>query len=217
MPRDMERFHAYLAKVKNGPEGEIFAPIIAANPMAKPHMLAYADALLALDADRVLADACAEAERRLAKSPLATKVSLTPVDDVGGAWSDRSLVDFEMRFGSKRPKKDYGYVTAVVYASETPAAAMVRERVLAAIYRAAWSARFGYPEKVRDLLAREGIFAGPSSGAILSVAARVAATLDSGTIVALLPDGGWKYLSTGTYSRPLDDMEHELEGGVAWW
>ena len=69
----------------------------------------------------------------------------------------------------------------------------------------------------RELAAREGIFAGPSSGAILSVAQRVAREMDSGTIVALLPDGGWKYLSVGAYSRPLDDMEAELEGGVSWW
>jgi [CysO sulfur-carrier protein]-thiocarboxylate-dependent cysteine synthase len=69
----------------------------------------------------------------------------------------------------------------------------------------------------RELLAREGIFAGPSSGAILLVAARVAGEMESGTIVALLPDGGWKYLSAGAYSTPLDDLEDELEGGVAWW
>jgi [CysO sulfur-carrier protein]-thiocarboxylate-dependent cysteine synthase len=72
-------------------------------------------------------------------------------------------------------------------------------------------------ETARELLEREGVLAGPSSGAILAVAARVARTMDRGTIVGLLPDGGWKYLSTGTYSRPLDEMEDELEGGVAWW
>ncbi len=69
----------------------------------------------------------------------------------------------------------------------------------------------------RELLAREGIFAGPSSGAILLVAARVAKEMDVGAIVALLPDGGWKYLSAGAYSTPLDDLEDALEGGVAWW
>jgi len=69
----------------------------------------------------------------------------------------------------------------------------------------------------RELLEKEGIFAGPSSGAILAVAARVARTMDHGTIVALLPDGGWKYLSAGTYSRPLDELEDALEGGVSWW
>jgi len=72
-------------------------------------------------------------------------------------------------------------------------------------------------ETSRELLEREGVLAGPSSGAILWVAAKVAEQMASGTIVALLPDGGWKYLSTGTYSRPLDDMEDELEGGVSWW
>jgi hypothetical protein len=53
--------------------------------------------------------------------------------------------------------------------------------------------------------------------AVLAVAARVAGTMERGTIVALLPDGGWKYLSAGTYSEPLDDLEDALEGGVSWW
>jgi cysteine synthase len=70
---------------------------------------------------------------------------------------------------------------------------------------------------LRDLVYREGIFAGPSSGAVLVAAAREARTMDAGTIVALLPDGGWNYLSAGTYSRDLDEMEPDLEGGVNWW
>jgi cysteine synthase len=70
---------------------------------------------------------------------------------------------------------------------------------------------------LRELVAREGIFAGPSCGAVLVAAARVAAKMDRGTIVALLPDGGWKYLSVGTFSRDLDEMEADLEGGVSWW
>jgi [CysO sulfur-carrier protein]-thiocarboxylate-dependent cysteine synthase len=70
---------------------------------------------------------------------------------------------------------------------------------------------------LRELVAREGIFAGPSCGAVLVAAARVAEGMDSGTIVALLPDGGWKYLSVGTFSRDLDEMEADLEGGVNWW
>ena len=64
---------------------------------------------------------------------------------------------------------------------------------------------------------KEGIFAGPSSGAVLVAAARVARSLGRGSIVALLPDGGWKYLSAGTYTRDLDEMEDDLEGGVNWW
>ncbi len=70
---------------------------------------------------------------------------------------------------------------------------------------------------VRELIATEGIFAGPSSGAVLVAAARVAREMEAGTIVGILPDGGWKYLSVGTYARDLDDMEADLEGGVNWW
>ncbi len=70
---------------------------------------------------------------------------------------------------------------------------------------------------LRELVFREGIFAGPSCGAVMVAAARVATEMESGTIVALLPDGGWKYLSAGTFSTNLDEMEEALEGGVNWW
>jgi [CysO sulfur-carrier protein]-thiocarboxylate-dependent cysteine synthase len=40
-----------------------------------------------------------------------------------------------------------------------------------------------------------GIFAGPSSGAVLEAALRIAATMEKGKIVVILADGGWKYLS----------------------
>jgi cysteine synthase B len=70
---------------------------------------------------------------------------------------------------------------------------------------------------LRDLVEKEGIFGGPSCGAVLVAAAREAQRMESGTIVALLPDGGWKYLSAGTFDRDLDEMEDDLEGGVSWW
>ena len=70
---------------------------------------------------------------------------------------------------------------------------------------------------LRDLVAKEGVFAGPSSGAVLVAAAREAQRMSDGTIVALLPDAGWKYLSAGTFDVALDDMEDALEGGVSWW
>jgi [CysO sulfur-carrier protein]-thiocarboxylate-dependent cysteine synthase len=70
---------------------------------------------------------------------------------------------------------------------------------------------------LRELVFREGIFAGPSCGAVLVAAAREAQEMESGTIVALLPDGGWKYLSAGTFSANLDEMQEALEGGVNWW
>lgn len=56
-------------------------------------------------------------------------------------------------------------------------------------------------EATRRLVTEEGIFAGVSTGASLAVALRVADRLPDGArIVAMSPDGGWKYLSTGAYA-----------------
>jgi cysteine synthase len=59
-------------------------------------------------------------------------------------------------------------------------------------------------EWVRRLLEDAGVFAGISSGAAVAGAVKMAATMESGTIVALLPDGGWKYLSSGAWTDDID-------------
>jgi cysteine synthase B len=69
---------------------------------------------------------------------------------------------------------------------------------------------------VRRLLREEGIFAGLSSGATLHVALRAADEMQEGSVVVLLADGGWKYLSTGIYDRDLDALQDELERSLLW-
>ncbi|HYI22814.1 MAG TPA: cysteine synthase family protein, partial [Candidatus Limnocylindrales bacterium] len=64
-------------------------------------------------------------------------------------------------------------------------------------------------EALRSLTTTEGIFAGVSSGGVLAVATRIAQQMESGTIVALLADGGWKYLSEDVWSRDLQDESVE--------
>jgi cysteine synthase B len=59
-------------------------------------------------------------------------------------------------------------------------------------------------EYTRRLLDECGVFAGISSGAAVAGAVKTASTMDEGTIVVLLPDGGWKYLSSGAWTDPLD-------------
>jgi cysteine synthase B len=56
-------------------------------------------------------------------------------------------------------------------------------------------------------LADVGIFAGISSGAILAGAVKTAKTLDSGVIVTVCCDAGWKYLSTGAWTDDIDVVE----------
>jgi [CysO sulfur-carrier protein]-thiocarboxylate-dependent cysteine synthase len=55
-------------------------------------------------------------------------------------------------------------------------------------------------------LAEVGIFSGISGGAALAGAAKVASEIDSGTIVVILADAGWKYLSTGAWTGDIDEV-----------
>ncbi len=68
----------------------------------------------------------------------------------------------------------------------------------------------------RLLALREGIFSGISSGAVIYGALRIAERLERGTIVALLADGGWKYLSTGLWLKSADAFAQDMAGKL-WW
>jgi cysteine synthase B len=68
---------------------------------------------------------------------------------------------------------------------------------------------------VQALLDQEGIFAGVSAGAVVHVARRIAAELPAGsTVVAVLADGGWKYLSAEFWRR--QEVEESMSGTL-WW
>ena len=67
---------------------------------------------------------------------------------------------------------------------------------------------------VRELLDRDGIFAGVSSGAVVHVARKLAAEREGGTVVAVLADAGWKYLSADFWDA--EDVAASMERTV-WW
>ena len=66
-------------------------------------------------------------------------------------------------------------------------------------------------EWTRRLVRECGIFSGISAGAALAGAAKVASEIEEGTIVFIVCDGGWKYLSTGAYTDDLDEAEARAE------
>ncbi|HIC25409.1 MAG TPA: cysteine synthase [Dehalococcoidia bacterium] len=68
----------------------------------------------------------------------------------------------------------------------------------------------------KELLRQEGIFAGVSSGSVVYGAIKQAERMDSGDIVCLLADGGWKYLSTSLWTKDYDQLAKESQGKI-WW
>ena len=71
-------------------------------------------------------------------------------------------------------------------------------------------------QTTKRLLTEEGIFAGVSSGSVVYGALRQAERMESGSIVCLLADGGWKYLSTALWTKDYDRLQQESKGKI-WW
>jgi cysteine synthase len=68
----------------------------------------------------------------------------------------------------------------------------------------------------RAVVEQEGIFCGISSGAVVHVARRIALEVEAGEIVCLLPDGGWKYLSTQAWDPEIERADKGVEETL-WW
>ena len=68
----------------------------------------------------------------------------------------------------------------------------------------------------KELLHREGLFAGISSGSVVYGALRQAERMERGDIVCLLADGGWKYLSTGLWTKDYEQLIQESKDKL-WW
>ena len=69
---------------------------------------------------------------------------------------------------------------------------------------------------LQALAREEGVFAGISSGAVLYGCQRVARQIERGDVVGLLPDGGWKYLSTGVWTLEVEAAEERIAGRIMW-
>ena len=68
----------------------------------------------------------------------------------------------------------------------------------------------------KELTVKTGIFAGISSGAAVRAGQKVAERMESGHVVCLLADGGWKYLSSGLWTQTYDHIEEDVATKL-WW
>ena len=164
----MRRFHEYLRTIfPQDDTADQLLPLLAMNPMGKEHVARFLDALLALDADTIGAQATAEASASLTDIPGDFKVGLVVADDLMGVGTNRFDYEFTLRFGpdhfrsprspGKRPRwlKDF-WIAFVVWSSESPTERAVREAVLMATYRVAYQYHYGPPRNLREMLAQEG-------------------------------------------------------------
>jgi hypothetical protein len=155
LPRNMERFRAYLKTMTDANTGELALPLVAMNPMGKDHVPALLDRLLELQADDIGAAAVAVAREELADEPGRFRVGLVVVDDAHGGWTNRYAYEFSHRFEEWALYKR-GWIECLLWTSEAPTQAMVREEVLTSIHRAACIQRHGAAKSLADMLRQEG-------------------------------------------------------------
>jgi hypothetical protein len=155
LPRNMERFNAYLATMKDPATGDLKYPLVAMNPMGKEHVPALLDEWIALGADEFAARAVADATAHLQAVPGEFQVGLVIADDLKGGWTNRHFDDFSWRFHSKAFHRRH-WVTGMLWTSETPSADAARETALSGVYRAAYVEQHGYASTLRQMLAQEG-------------------------------------------------------------
>jgi hypothetical protein len=167
LPRSRERFRQYLRTIFPIDErADQLLPLLAMNPMGKEHVTALLDALFAMDADAIGADAAAAAAAELTDVPGDYKVGIVIADDLKGGWTNRYADEFAYRFGPetircrstalRRPRwLKHDWIMAVLWSSEPATDAAVRETVLAAVYRMAYVSQHGFPHTLREMLAQE--------------------------------------------------------------
>lgn len=156
LPRGPERFAHYLALLQDPAGDDVrYPPLVTINPMAREHVAAIVEQLLALDADGIAGGVVAGAAQGLAELPGSFKATLVVVDDAAGGWTNRYTNEFGLRAGVDPHGKRY-WVTGVLWSSEAPTEAAVREAMSAAIHRTAYVLQYGQSRTLRALMAQEG-------------------------------------------------------------
>jgi hypothetical protein len=154
IPRGMERFHKYVEMMTGG-TGDIALPLPAMNPMGKELVAAAYDALIALDAEAVAAEALAEAERRLGEAPGEFRVCLVVSDDAGGGWTNRYLSEATHRFQPGALTKR-SWIVVLFWTGDDHTKEKIREDTLMTAHRIAHIQRNGAPKTLGQMMDQEG-------------------------------------------------------------
>lgn len=152
LPRGVERFREYIKTMTDPETGDLALPLVAMNPMGKEHVPALIEQYIALGAEQIVQDAIASVEADFDRT---YKVALVVSDDLKGGWTNRWASEYGHRIEGHAITKR-GFITAILWTSETPTAERVRDEVLTSIYRVEYLQSHPAPKTLRAMLEQEG-------------------------------------------------------------
>jgi hypothetical protein len=155
LPRGMERFNAYLAALIDKDADDIKLPLAAMNPMGGDHLLVFLEALLAMGADAMAAEAVERCGHALNGQPGRFRVCLVVSDDLMGGWTNRHASELHHLMDPGALYKR-GWVTVILWTSETYSPAKVEAETAVCLFRAVYIGRHGYAKTLDDVLKQEG-------------------------------------------------------------
>lgn len=155
LPRDPAvRFPFYIAQVRGGATIGC-PPLVAYNPMGKAHIATYLDYLIAHDIDGKAQAWIDAVPSELTNRLNDYRLGIAVVDDVAGGWTERSAYEMNERFPQVSASSTAGWLTTMLYASESVGLDSVANRVKATVVRAAIMAEYGLARTVRQMLSQE--------------------------------------------------------------
>ena len=188
-PRDFARFKGYLKTLLNAEGDAVELPINAFNPMSKEPIAAILNAMIALNAEQILREACGQVAAQF-PGMRAFKTGWVIADDVQGSWTHRPTAELK-RLRGKDYELEHGFATVTWWSSQgLPTQEQLHKQASGQLYDLAYCASHG-PQptlgQLHDLISRRALFSGlPQPAAIPPDLA--GATDDAALIAALYGD-----------------------------
>jgi hypothetical protein len=149
-----QRMTQYLQLMGAHADGVALPPLNFYNPMGKPHVAAYIDALMALDIDHVAEHWLQDPAVTHLPLPRTFQHGFAVVDDVAGGWTERSAVEMTIR-STDTYGPAHGWLTTVLFVSDPVDLNVVHQRLKATVARAAWPLPRHRQATLAELLAHE--------------------------------------------------------------
>jgi hypothetical protein len=157
LPRSPARFQAYLRALDFDPLTQYprLPPLVAFNPMGRDHVAAHLDALLAADAEPLVAHALVDAAAEYPNLDDRLDAALVVIDDRGGGWTNRAAVEFALDFTGLTPHAP-AWITVPSWTADPPHAHAATLAARMVVHRVAYIRAHGPARTLRDRLAQEG-------------------------------------------------------------